>query len=193
MNADVTEVEVLAARLEALLEKEASLAAAADDPVKQRAVLAARARALAVPRVEYDPNAAADALDVLVFTLGDEHLAVSLTAIVAISRSAAVTPLPRAVSPVHGVTAWRGRPLTVLSLSSSAGPNADARLIVLSGSRRAYVGLVVDGVEETRTLARSTLSPAPPGPRQAMSLGMTSDALLVLDADALLNAARPES
>lgn len=193
MNADVTEVEVLAARLEALLEKEASLAAAADDPVRQRAVLAARARALAVPRAEYDPNAAADALDVLVFSLGDERLAISLAAIVAISRTAAVTPLPRAVAPVYGVTAWRGRPLTVLSLSTSAVPNADTRLIVLGGSKRAYVGLVVDAVEETRTLARSALSTAPPGARQAMSLGMTSDALLVLDADALLTAARSES
>ncbi len=190
---NVTEVEILAARLEALLEKGANLAAAAEDPVKRQAVLAARARALAVPRADYDPNAAADALDVLVFSLGDEQLGVPLASIVAISRTAAVTPLPRAVAPVYGVTAWRGRPLTVLSLGASASPNADTRLVVLGGSRRAYVGLVVDGVDETLTLARSALSPAPSGPRRAMSLGMTSNALLVLDADALLNAARTES
>jgi chemotaxis signal transduction protein len=157
------------------------------------AVLARRARELAKPRQVADAAAAADQMDVLVFLIGDERLAMPLGSIVAIIRAAVVTPLPRAVAPVYGVTAWRGRPLTVLSVGAKAASHdADTRLIVLGDGRRAVVGLLADSVDETRVVARSTLTPTLSGARRSMAMGMTDDAVLVLDAEAMLNAARPE-
>ena len=157
------------------------------------ALLAHRARELAKPRQVVDVEAAADQMEVLVFYIGDERLAMPLMSIVSIIRAAVVTPLPRAVAPVYGVTAWRGRPLTVLSVGArSKSTDEDARLIVLGDGRRAVVGLLVDSVDETVGVARSKLSPALAGTRRAMSMGVTGDGILVLDAEAMLNAARPE-
>ena len=156
-------------------------------------LLARRARELAKPRQVVDAAAAADEMDVLVFIIGDERLAMPLGSIVAIIRAAVVTPLPRAVAPVYGVTAWRGRPLTVLSVGAKAASHdADTRLIVLGDGRRAVVGLLADSVDETRVVARSKLTPTVSGARRSMAMGMTDDAVLVLDAEAMLNAARPE-
>jgi len=156
-------------------------------------ILSRRARELAKPRAVEDAAAAADQMEVLVFLIGDESLAMPLGSIVAIIRASVVTPLPRAVAPVYGVTAWRGRPLTVLSVGAKAASlDADTRLIVLGDGRRAVVGLLVDSVDETRVVARSKLSPPLAGARRTMAMGMTDDGVLVLDAEAMLNAARPE-
>ena len=158
------------------------------------ALLAERARALATPRCEPDEAVVADRLPILIFAIGDAQLAVPLASIVAIVRPGKVTPLPRAIPPVYGVSAWHGRALTVLTIGADiASDLAEQRLIVLGDGRRAAVGLLVDAVDETRIVARSSLSIAEGGARVAMSLGMTDDAVLVLDADAMLNTARPES
>lgn len=183
----------VAARLALLVERAAGVQLH-NDAVARDAILAARARVLAQPRVQHDAAADADMLGTLVFLVGEERLAMPLAAIVAIIRAGAVTPLPRAVAPVFGVTAWRGRPLTVLSIGTQQ-PSAAAhrRLIVLGDERRAAVGLLADAVDETRIVAQSKLSAAPKGPRSTFALGMTDDAVLVLDATALINATRPES
>jgi len=163
----------------------------------QQAVLAKRALALATPRAEHDHAAAADVMGVLVFIIGDERLALPLESIVAISRVGVVSPLPHAVAPVYGVTTWRGRPITVLTLLSagatSSSPDTDRRLIVLGDGRRIAVGLLVHSVAETRRVGRSALSPAHSGARRMMAMGVTDDAVLVLDAEAMLDAARAKS
>lgn len=185
-------LETVAARLARLVER-ATQAASGDDAGSKQALLAERARALAMPRAAHDTAAAADMMDVLVFFIGDERLAMPLASIVAIIRAAVVSPLPHAIAPVYGVTAWRGRPLTVLSVGAKgSSPDAERRLVVLGDGRRAAVGLLVDSVDETRVVARSALSPAHAGARREMAMGVTNDAVLVLDADAMLNAARPE-
>lgn len=163
------------------------------DSVARQTLLAERARLLALPRAQLDDGIAADRLDVLVFLIGSERLGMPLGSIVAIIRAMTITPLPRAVAPVYGVTAWRGRPLTVLAMgSASTATDAQSRLVVLGDGRRAVAGLLVDAVVETRIVARSALSPAQAGARSTLAIGVTDDAILVLDADALLNAARPE-
>lgn len=187
-----TRAETLATRLARVAERTTSGAVIADARAQQ-AILLERARALAMPRAEPDDAAAADRLPVIVFVIGGERLAIPLESVVAIIPAPIVTPLPRAVAPVYGVTAWRGRPLTVLSIGAAA-PEGDTprRILVLGDGRRAVAGLLADSVDETRVVARATLSPVPPGVRSAMAIGMTEDAVLVLDANALLNAARPE-
>src|SRR5471032_617675 len=86
-------------------------------PAQAAALLAERASLLARPAVA-EPRADDATLPVLIVQIGDEQIAVPLEHIVTIARVATVAPLPRAVRPVYGVTAWRGRPLTVLSLAS---------------------------------------------------------------------------
>jgi len=159
----------------------------------RKAVLEARARRLAKPLETVDADAADDEIDILLFLVGDEQLAIPLSAIVAIVRVGAITPLPRAVAPVYGVTAWRGRPLTVLSLGAHGERSEpDDRMIVLGDGRRALVGLRVDTADETRVVRKSALSPVVGGARSVYAMGVTSDAVLVLDPDILIHSARPE-
>ncbi|CAN5124182.1 hypothetical protein BH09GEM1_BH09GEM1_12990 [soil metagenome] len=168
-------------------------AAQSDDSATRKSELEARARALARPLDARDASAEEDELNVLVFLVAGEQLAIPLSAIVAIVRLGVVTPLPRAAAPVYGVTAWRGRPLTVLSVGASvAQSNADEHMIVLGDGRRAMVGLRADTTDDTRVVRRSLLSPAQGGARGFFAMGVTTDAVLVLDADAMLNSARPE-
>ena len=159
------------------------------DAEAMRSLLAERARVLATPRAQHDPAAAADKTDVLVFIVGTERLALPLESIVGVMRGAIIAPLPRAVAPVFGVSAWRGRPLTVLSLGArAASSGTESRLIVLGSGRRAAVGLLTDSIDDTRVVSRSALTPALAGPRRHLAIGVTDDAVLVLDADLLLNA-----
>ena len=181
--------------LEALARVAARVAAGPviDDAATRQALLDVRAKALAKPLALHDASLADDELNILTFLVGDEQLAIPLGSIVAIVRTTVVTPLPRAVAPVYGVTAWRGRPLTVLSVGGATRANdAQARLIVLGDGRRAVVGLLADAVDDSRLVRRSSLSPARMGGRGHFALGVTDDAVLVLDADVMLNAARPE-
>lgn len=157
-----------------------------------QAILEERARLLAIPRVEDGQSPTADTLDILIFTIGDERLGLSLSSIVAIAIAGAVTPLPLSVAPVYGVTAWRGRSLTVLSLTENRR-TGNANLIVLGSDQRAAVGMLVDGVEETRSVARSRLSAPHAGPRRELAIGLTDDGVLVLDAEKMLRMARTES
>ena len=165
----------------------------ADDTATRKGVLEARARRLAKPLATIDAGAADDEIEVLLFLVGDEQLAIPLSAIVAIVRVATVTPLPRAVAPVYGVTAWRGRPLTVLSVGAhGVRSEANDRMIVLGDGRRALVGLRTDSADETRLLRKSELTPAVGGARSLYAMGVASDGVLVLDPDVLIHSARPE-
>ena len=157
-------------------------------------VLNKRARSLAAPRRELADALATTKMEILIFVIGDERLALPLASIVAITRATHVAPLPRAVAPVYGVIAWRGRPLTVLALGrTELTDSSDHRLIVLGDERRARVGLLADSIEDTEVVDRSSLSEPQQGARRAMALGVTDSAILVLDADAMLNTTRSGS
>lgn len=158
-----------------------------------RAVLETRARRLAKPLVAIDEGAAEDELDILVFLVDDESLAIPVSAIVAIVRAGVITPLPRATPPVYGVTGWRGRPLTVMTLNGDRGANdSTGHLIVLGDGRRALVALRSDTADDTRTVRKSSLTPPAGGPRSAYALGATTDGVLVLDPELLIHSARRE-
>lgn len=156
-------------------------------PEAARAVLESRARQLARPTTSEDVTSA-DTLDVLHFQVDDEQLAIPMPSIVALARPSVITPLPRAVAPVYGVTAWRGRPLTVLWLGAGRPTVTNAtRLLVLGSGARAALAVVVDAVHDASRTTRAALSPAPAGPRRAYALGITTDGLLVVDGDVLLD------
>jgi chemotaxis signal transduction protein len=151
------------------------------------ALLAARAVALARPAA-VDATTDGDGIEALVFQVGDEEMAMPLAAIVAIARAGSIAPLPRVVRPVYGVSAWRGRPLTVLALAPGRpGLGADARLLVLGSGSRAALAVVVDAVHEVRRVDNADLSPVAGGPRARYALGVTSTGLFVVDGEALLH------
>ena len=168
----------------------AAQAGAARSPAEARRILEARARQLARP-VEQGDVLGEDATRMLLFQVGDEQFAMPVASIVAIARPGSIAPLPRAVRPVYGVTAWRGRPLTVLSLGAARPAiTPDTRLLVLGSGTRAALGIVVDAVHDIRPSAAGEMTPAAPGPRHGYALGMTADGRLVVNGEALL---RPET
>lgn len=152
-----------------------------------RTILERRARALARP-VAADEEADFEALALLLIQVDGERLAIPLDSIVAIARPGSITPLPRAVAPVYGVTAWRGRPLTVLSLGSDRPAiDHESRLVVLGTGARAMLAIVVDAVDDVTRVPAASLTPAQAGPRRAYALGVMADGLLVVSGDALLH------
>ena len=154
-------------------------------PEAARALLEARARRLARP-VETESAEPAEMLDLLVVRVAEERLAVPVASIVAIARAGIIAPLPRAVAPVYGVTAWRGRPLTVLSFGVGRPKvTGQTRLVVLGSGARAALAVVVDAVDDITRVERAALSPSGAGPRRSYVLGVTPDGLLVVDGDAL--------
>lgn len=156
-------------------------------PETARAILDKRAKLLARPAASNNVSEAG-VLDLLNFQVGSEVLTIPLSAIAAIARTTGIAPLPRAVSPVYGVTAWRGRPLTVLALAAGRPAiTPETRLLVLGTSVRAGLAIVVDAVHDVARTTHAALAPAGPGPRLRYALGITTDGLLVVDGDALLH------
>lgn len=170
----------------------AAAAAAGRTPEAARALLAERARRLARPPHADAEGEGADTLELLVCRVGAESVALPLAAVAAVARLGPVARLPRAVAPVYGVTAWRGRPLTVLALAPRATDDGgQPRLVVLGSGARAVLAIAVDAVDDLHRVSRDTLSPARDGPRRAYTLGVTPGGLLVLDTAALLHADVP--
>ena len=150
-------------------------------------ILRRRAQALARATVVISEDAVVDQLHLLVVSVDGERMAIPVDRIAAISRASVPAPLPRAVAPVYGVAVWRGRPLTVLSIGEGepvVGP--DSRFVVLGDSRRADVAVLVDEVDDVRVVARASLTATSPSTRRVAILGITADAVLVVDAASLV-------
>lgn len=156
-------------------------------PAAAAALLDARARQLA-RRIDGADRAAERDLELLLVQVGEERLGIPVDNVVAIARVAHIARLPRVAPPVYGVTPWRGRPLTVLSLAS--GPvhlSPESRLVVLGTGARASLGIVVDSVHDIQASRRADLSAAGRGPRHEYALGMLPDGLLVVNGSILLH------
>lgn len=157
------------------------------------ALLERRARALAVPLAAHVTvqGDADGALSLLVIRLSDERIAIALDHIIEVHRPSRLSPIPGALAPVVGVVAWRGRVLTVLDVAhgrSGAVVVGDATRILVMGDRRASFGIVADEVEDVLQLHAHQIGPvddvAPA--RRDIVRGVTSDALIVLDAAGLV-------
>ena len=155
--------------------------------IENAEILRRRAQALARATVVISEDAVVDQLHLLVVSVDGERMAIPVDRIAAISRASVPAPLPRAVAPVYGVAVWRGRPLTVLSIGEGepvVGP--DSRFVVLGDSRRADVAVLVDEVDDVRVVARASLTATSPSTRRVAILGITADAVLVVDAASLV-------
>jgi len=154
-------------------------------------ILRKRARVLAMPIVAMHELVPGDTLHLLLVLVDGERIGIPLDRIAAIARAVEPAPLPRAVAPVYGVAVWRGRPLTVLTLGAGTpqiGP--DSRFVVLGDVRRADVALLVDAVDDVRAIARGSLTPSAPSTRAVATIGITDDAVLVLDPASLVRERR---
>ena len=157
-----------------------------------RTVLQERARQLARPLTTVgNRDAGANATSVLVAKLGDERASIALDHIIEVYRAGELTPIPGTQTPVVGLIAWRGRVLTVLDIShtrSRAIEMTEATRILVIGQRTASFGVIADEVEDVQDLnAQAALPIENISPsRREFVRGVTADALVVLDAAALI-------
>jgi purine-binding chemotaxis protein CheW len=148
-------------------------------------ILKRRALALAAePRPPRPPG-----LEVLSFRLGGEHFALPLADLVRVLPVTELVPLPGARPPLSAVAPWRGGLLPVLDLRLLGGrPHGIAdltRILVLAGNGAA-AGILAERVDEIEYLDPDRIRPPDAGEAGAHVRGVTPDAVLVLDAAALL-------
>ncbi|MDB4972660.1 MAG: putative chemotaxis protein CheW [Myxococcaceae bacterium] len=168
---------------------------------REREILAARARALSLPR---DRGGRELGEKYALFERSGVRYAIAPRYVFAIAHVLAPTPLPGAAPHWCGVTSSRGELLAVfdLALLLSGGerqvPGADAaalehdtsqRLVMVLGVERRELGVVIDSVLDSRALAleSSELARAPAGDSSAqLVLGTMRDGTRVVRGDVLL-------
>jgi purine-binding chemotaxis protein CheW len=157
------------------------------EEVRER--LQERARHLARPLTT---TVGRDQLEVVTFTLAAETYAIESRHVIEVFRLRELAPLPGARQPITGLTAWRGDLLVVLDLRPVVGLPATSlndlgRVVVLGRERHAF-GILADAARDVTALDASQLRPPPEGSqaRDGIVRGMTSDAVLLLDGDAVL-------
>jgi purine-binding chemotaxis protein CheW len=158
---------------------------------RDRALLRERARVLARPLSGGSEHTTR--LDAVSFSLGRERYAVDVSNVFAVFRLSSLTPLPGARIPVIGLTQWRGDVLTVLDVRGLVGAVTTAlddlaRVIVL-GVDRPEFGLLADRLEDPLRLDAGSVFPLSAERASRASdivRGVTSDAVVILDASALV-------
>lgn len=153
-------------------------------------ILRERARHLAKPMSD---TSLTTRIDAVAFSLGRERYAIEATHVFAVFRLESLTPLPGALPPVAGVTPWRGDVLTVLDIRGLVGaiPTAldDLARVIVLGTDRPELGLLADRIDDPLQLDAEAVHPlsADRASRGSEILrGVTSDAVVVIDAPALL-------
>ena len=153
-------------------------------------ILKERARALARP-VEKAVTQA-EAVELLVFSLGTERYGIETAHVVEVIPLRELTPVPCTPASVLGVVNHRGRILPVLDLRRLFGladqgmPEGSRVVAVEAGGMRfgifagAVTGTVRVGAEEVAVLPAT-----PAADRQGLIRGVTGEMVAVLDLDAL--------
>ncbi|MDY7225182.1 chemotaxis protein CheW [Hyalangium rubrum] len=146
-------------------------------PEKRKAVLSARAQALAGSREEVRPAV----LTVLAFHVGGERYAVPIEQVDHVLESRGLCGLPGAPRHVLGALVSRSRVVPVLDLRQLLGLEGGgmsdlSKVVVVDVAGEAF-GIAAEMVDGRQELLRSSLSQPPPGPFQFL----TPDRLTVLD------------
>ena len=165
-------------------------------PLRARAILDERARALA--RVPGRADAVAAGPRVAIFTIGGERFAIEARHVLRVFRAPELTPIPGAPAEYAGAINHRGEILAVLDLGRmlgvgpGEGPRDGPGWILVLGDDRGELGALVDAVLEVRTLgAGEVLDRTGEADRSVADvhdyvLGVTGDALILIDGGALL-------
>lgn len=153
------------------------------------AILEARARALAAPRVDHEREGAR--LLLLVFVVARERYALETRRLHAVVPRARWTRLPGAPPELLGLTAFRGEPLAVFDLRPLLGVEqpTGGQVAVVLGEHAPELALAADEVEGVARVRVEELRPAPPGAgglARLPTFGVLEDGTAVLDAARLL-------
>jgi purine-binding chemotaxis protein CheW len=161
-------------------------------PDEIAAVLAARARALAVRPPE---PAAGGRQELLAFTVAGARYALPTAQVAAVVRLGPVTRVPRAPAAVAGVTNHGGAVLLVADLPALLGLGAPAPaqddpryLLVVHDGQAEPLGLVADELHDVSLVAAAVLhATAGGGAGARLTRALTGDGCLVLDGARLLS------
>jgi len=152
-------------------------------------ILKQRAALLAEPPAREKESGS---VDLITFRLGRETCAIDAKVVLNVFRLAGLARLPGAAVPVYGVTLWRGEIMTVLDLRPLLGLStvalSDLGRVIVIGQSRAAFGFLADSVTGVRATLPAEIHPSSgkSGLHQGLVRGITSDAILVLDAEELL-------
>lgn len=150
-------------------------------------ILVSRAKALASARIGSTTLADERHDRYLVVQCGSDRFVIALESVVEVFRASAVTPLPRAIAPLWGLTSWRGSILPVITIDQSPPPQGSGVIVILATGNRVIAGLWANEVESEIAIDRETIhaAPAATGIREQLVSGVTSDAKSVFDAESL--------
>ena len=115
---------------------------------------------------EQEPETAPeDALEVLVFHLGNERYGIDIHQVAEIIRFVEPTEVPHTVSFLDGIISLRGRMIPVVNAAKRLGhepktPNKKTRIIVLHDHAE-YTGILVDSASLVLRLLKKDIEPTP--------------------------------
>ncbi len=150
-------------------------------------ILLRRAKALASARVDSTSFADATHDRYLVAVCGTDRIVVALESVIEVFRPSTVTPLPRAIAPLWGLTSWRGRILPIVAIDQSLPAQGSGVVVILASGTRVVAGLWANEVEGEIAINNDEIhaAPAATGIRELLVSGVTSDAKSVFDAESL--------
>jgi purine-binding chemotaxis protein CheW len=163
----------------------------ARSPEQLEALYAQRAAVLAQP-----PAQTSDAGEaIMVFHLGAERYAIPLTRIAEVVARPRIAPAPGTLPVIAGLIQIRGEIRVTWNLRRLLGlsesDSGEGATVLLLRTTTGEAGLLVDDVEDIRTVVQSRRRPAPDGaPHAAWS---TEDLVIVLDTETLLPRAAEEN
>lgn len=154
-----------------------------------------RRRAAALARVPAATRQA-DTTPAVIFELADEVYAIDARIVLEVHVLRELTPFAGASAPLFGITHWRGSILTILDLREQLGVRSRgvtdlSRVIVVDGGRTPF-GILADAARDFIDLQESGIRslPADEGSARRLLRGMTDDAVLVMNTDAVLDVGR---
>jgi purine-binding chemotaxis protein CheW len=121
----------------------------------------------------------------VLFSLGNEEYAVSITQVKEIIQYKGATKIPSTPEYMEGVINLRGKVIPVIDLALrldlAAAKASDKRALIIETAER-EIGLVVDEVSEVVRIQDSAIEPAPPGTGNGYirGIGKEGDRLLIL-------------
>ena len=151
-----------------------------------------RAVRLAMPGVDQSEDTPEE---ILVFRLASERYAIAVERIVQVARRPPLAPAPGAPAEIAGLVQVRGEIRVAWNLARILGlrdrESTETGSVLLIKTSHGEAGLLVDELEDVRSVAESQRRPAPDSSPQAA--WMTDDLVIVLNTEVLLPQAAEEN
>jgi Chemotaxis signal transduction protein len=150
-------------------------------------ILLRRAKALASARIASSSLSDETHDRYLVVVCGSDRFVIALESVMEVFRASAVTPLPRAIAPLWGLTSWRGSILPVVAIDQAPPSHGTGVIVILAVGTRVIAGLWAHEVQSEIAIDRNTIHAAPTstGIREHVVSGVTPDAMSLFDVEGL--------